>query len=131
MQMLKAVGGDVKKVGEEEVRGVDTTHYSATVDFDKFPAAVPASERAAVKKSIDNLVKLTGQRRIPVDVWVDDDKVVRRVGQTMKTKVPGAGSMQMKMIIEYYDFGTKVDVKAPPADQVQDISELAAGLRTS
>ena len=131
MQMLKAVGGDVKKVGEEKVRGVDTTHYSAKVDFEKYPAAVPASDRAAVKKSIDNLIKLTGQRTVPVDVWVDDDKVVRRFGQTIKTKLPGAGSMQMKMIMDFYDFGTKVDVKKPPADQVQDISELAAGLRTS
>ena len=130
MQMLKAIGGDVKKVGEEKVRGVDTTHYSATVDFDKYPAAVPASDRAAVRKSIENLVKLSGQRTIPVDVWVDDDKVVRRVGQTIKTKVPGAASMQMRMIMEYFDFGTKVDVKAPPAGQVQDISDLAAGLRT-
>ena len=130
MQMLKAVGGDVKRVGEEKVRGVDTTRYRATVEFDKYPAAVPPSDRAAVRKSIESLVKLTGQRSIPVDVWVDGDKVVRRVGQTIKTKVPGAGSMQMKMIIEYHDFGTKVDVKAPPADQVQDISDLAAGLRT-
>ena len=131
MQMLKAIGGDVKKVGEEKVRGVDTTHYSATVDFAKYPAAVPASDRAAVKKSMDNLIKLTGQRTVPVDVWVDDDKVVRRFGQTIKTKLPGAGSMQMKMTMDFYDFGTKVDVKKPPADQVQDISELAAGLRTS
>jgi predicted small secreted protein len=130
MQMLKAVGGEVKKVGEDEVRGVDTTHYSATVDFDKYPAAVPASDRAAVKKSIERLVKLSGQRTIPVDVWVDDDEVVRRVAQTIKTKVPGAGSMQMKMTMDFYDFGTKVDVEKPPADQVQDISDLAAGLRT-
>jgi hypothetical protein len=131
MQMLKAIGGDVKNVGEEKVRGVDTTHYSATVDFKKLPASAPASDRAAVKKTVDNLIKLTGQRTVPVDVWVDGDKVVRRVAQTIKNKVPGAGTMQVKMIMEYYDFGTKVDVKKPPADQVQDISDLAAGLRTS
>jgi hypothetical protein len=133
MQMLKAIGGDVKKVGDEKVRGVDTTHYSATVDFDRYPAAVPASDRAAVRKSIDSLIKLTGQRTVPVDVWVDDDKVVRRFGQTITTKIPGAGSMQVKMTMDFYDFGTKVDVTAPPAAPVQDISALAQGLggRTS
>ena len=129
LQMLKAVSGDVKKVGEEDVRGVSTTHYRATVDFAKYPAAVRAADRAAVRKSVDAIVKLTGQRTVPVDVWVDGDDVVRRFGQTLKTGT-GSATMQMKMTIELYDFGTKVEVKAPPAAKVQDITDLAAGGRT-
>ncbi len=125
MQMLKAVSGEVEKVGDEDVRGVSTTHYRATIDFDKYPLAVPAANRAAVRKSIDSLIKLTGTRTVPVDVWVDGDAVVRRFAQTTRMNVPGAGRMQMKQTIELYDFGTKVDVQAPPAREVQDLSELA------
>jgi len=37
--------------------------------------------------------------------------------------------MQIKQTIELYDFGTKVDVTAPPARQLQDVSvsDLAGG----
>lgn len=81
ISQLGAVSGDVEKVGEEKVRGVDTTHYRATVDFDRYPSLVPASQRAAVRASMRRLEKLMGSSTAPVDVWVDDDDLVRRYRQ--------------------------------------------------
>jgi hypothetical protein len=129
LQMLKAVAGDVKTVGEEDVRGVSTTHYSATIDLAKYPATVPATARAAVRRSVDQIARLTGTRTIPVDVWVDGDDVVRRFSQTLKMTVAGS-VMQTKQTMELYDFGTKVHVQAPPKSEVQDLSDLAGGLTT-
>ena len=34
------------------------------------------------------------------------------------------------MVAEYYDFGTPVDVQAPPQDQTMDGSKLLAGGQT-
>ena len=54
------------KVGTETLDGVETTHYTATLD----PAKIPNGAR---------LQKLTGASYQPVDVWIDSDDHVRRL----------------------------------------------------
>ena len=56
----------------------------------------------------------------PVDVWIGDDGLVRRI------RVEEGSS---PATIEFYDFGVDVAVQAPPTDQVQDIDDLF-GART-
>lgn len=115
----------------KDVRGVKTTHYKATVDLTKYPATVPAKDRADTRSTIDNLVKRLGDRRSPVEFWIGKDNLVRRYTQTLKLKIAGATS-SIKQRIEFYDYGTNVDVTLPPADEVQDLTgTAAAGLRSS
>ncbi len=125
LRQLKAAGGDIEKVGEEDVRGVATTHYKATIDFERYPELVPADERAAARASMRQLIKLTGARTAPVEVWVDDDDLVRRLEQTTKLTIPGAGPMSMVQQLELYDFGTKVDIEVPDPAEVADMTDLA------
>jgi len=125
LRQLKAASGDIEKVGEEDVRGVGTTHYKATIDFEKYPDLVPASERAAARASMRQLMELTGARTVPVEVWVDDDDLVRRLKQTMNLTMPGAGAMSMVQELELYDFGTKVDIDVPDPAEVADMTDLA------
>ena len=125
LRQLKAAGGDIEKVGEEDVRGVATTHYKATIDFERYPELVPADERAAARASMRQLIKLTGARTAPVEVWVDDDDLVRRLEQTTKLTIPGAGPMSMVQQLELYDFGTKVDIDVPDPAEVADMTDLA------
>ena len=56
---------------------------------------------------------------VPVDVWVDGDGQARKIAAT----VDHVG-VKAAIEIEYYDFGVKVDVNAPPADDVLDFSDL-------
>jgi hypothetical protein len=125
LQQLKAVSGDVEKVGEEAVRGVSTTHYRATIDFDKYPDLVPAEDRAAARASMRQLIKLTGSHTAPVEVWVGEDDLVRRFKQKLSLAIPGAPSA-IEQQIELYDFGAKVDIDVPDADEIADMSDLAA-----
>ena len=118
--------GDVEKEGEEEVRGVKTTHYRAVVDLRKYPELVPASEREEAERGIENLIEMTGEEEIPTDVWIDDDNLIRRMRQQMEMRIPGAGSIEMDMSFELFDFGRRVAIEPPPADDVQDVTDLAA-----
>jgi hypothetical protein len=121
MQVLEAVSGDVRKLGGEQVRGVDTTHYRATVDLRKYPSVVPEASRAAAEATVDKTIQLTGTRMIPVEVWIDGDNLVRRLEQKL-----AAQGMPITQRIELYDFGTNVDVEPPPARKVKDLTDIAS-----
>jgi hypothetical protein len=124
LQQLKAVSGEVEKLGEEPVRGVSTTHYRATIDFEKFPSLVPAKDRGAARASIRQLIELTGSSTAPIEVWIDEDDLVRRFEQKLKLASPG-GPSAIEQRIDLYDFGAKVDIDVPDAGEVADMSDLA------
>lgn len=119
LEYLRGVS-DVETVGEESVRGVDTTHYQGVIDLRQV-----AKEFPDAKESIDRIIELTTVDRVPADVWVDGDGFVRRMRldyQGMRFAPGQRGDMTMTM--ELYDFGAEVDVEPPPDDEVIDIQEL-------
>ncbi len=126
---LKTISGGVKKVGTEQVRGVDTTHYHATADFDRYPDAFPPDRRDAVRRSIKKIETLTGAKTFPMDVWIDSAHRVRRVhfAYPLKPSVGAAAgtSQPFSMTMEFFGFGTPVHVTPPPASQTKDFSELS------
>jgi hypothetical protein len=108
---------DVRKVGTEDVRGVPTTHYTATLDFTTIAEHAPADRRAAVQRSVDATLQQMkdGATTVPVDVWIDAQDRIRAYAQTMDMKV---GTMRIRE--ELYDFGTRETVTIPPKDEVYD-----------
>ncbi len=126
LRYLKAASGDVKRIGEADVRGVSTTHYKATIDFSRYPDVVAATDRAAVRRTISQIIKLSGSDTAPMEVWIAKDGVVRRIKQTIRTLLaPGVrGSIEQQ--IDLFDFGTPVKVSLPPRDETQDATDLAA-----
>jgi hypothetical protein len=101
--MLREASLETERVGEEDVRGEPTVRYRLTVNCEQ--ADVGCSGTAA-----------------PVDVWIDDDGLVRRI-QLEDNGDPAT--------IEFFDFGAEVDIEPPPADQVTDESFLGTGGMTS
>ena len=128
VRQLRAVSDDIEKVGREQVRGVDTMHYRATVELRRYPALVPAGERAAARDAIDQLIEMTGAATVPVDVWVGEDDLVRRLAQKLTLKGAG-GPSEIEQRFEFYDFGADVDVRIPPPSEVADVTDLAASGR--
>lgn len=65
-----------------------------------------------------------------VDVWIgDDDHLVHKMQIHYGMKLQGQ-TVDAVMTMELYAFGVKVDVVAPPANEVKDFSDLA-GLMTN
>ena len=126
LDQLQGIAGEVEKIGEEKVRGVDTTHYEASVDLHKYPDRLPPEQREAARQSVERLIDLTGRSSYPIEVWIDDDKLLRRMKLGYSIKIPGqAEEASFSMRMEFFDFGTPVSVEPPPEDEVTDISELA------
>ena len=132
LAQLKAVSGEIEKVGSEQVRGVETTHYKGSVDLRKSPETLPEQQREAARTSIERLIELTGSSTYPMEIWVDDDKLVRRMKIAYSFDVPGQDDKaRFQMTMELFDFGTPVDVTPPPKEEVADIRELARKLQAA
>ena len=118
LAMLEGVSGEITVVGEEEVRGVDTTHYHADVDLRK---AIESAGDVIDPEVFSQFTEQLGMTSIPVDVWVDGENQVRRMEMTMT--MPNTDTRILART-ELHDFGTDVDVSPPPADDVMDMTDL-------
>lgn len=118
LRALKAVGSS-RKVGSENIGGVATTHYRATIDPKKALTQIPDKQSAGALKQ---MLGSSGLSSIPIDVWVDRAGRVRRES----IKVDAAGT-SMNMTISFTRFGVPVDTTPPPADQVLDAGALLGG----
>jgi hypothetical protein len=123
--VLQALRGaaDVREVGHDVVRGVDTTHYATNVDLQKAIASAPANDRNDVRRALGML----GSTTIPVDVWVDAQGRARRMTVHADTSAFGTSGSAFTMTVELYDFGAAVDVQPPPADDTIDLTGLYGG----
>jgi hypothetical protein len=118
------------KVGTEQIRGTDTTHYRLDIDLDKAISEAPTEQRDALQK-VANLYTV---RTLPLDLWLDGEGRVRRYQQSLDTgiiRLPASLQTQgnpfgghITITYDLYDFGSAVDVQIPPADQVTDLNAL-------
>lgn len=113
-------GVDVVEEGVD-VRGASTTHYRATIQTEKAFDQVPEETREQLRELLEG----SGvPESYPVDVWIDEEGLPRRMRTTFETSPEGMGSISQAMTMEFFDFGVEVDVTPPPAEETVDISEL-------
>jgi hypothetical protein len=130
LKLLESAGG-VTKVGNEQVRGVDTTHYSASLDLATALSQLSADDRAQAEDQLGRVGIDPSSVKVPVDVWIDSDGLVRRVrigvqpsgGETSSNAPAATGTVT----IEFYDFGQPVAITVPSGDQVFPIDPSMLG----
>lgn len=131
LEYLKASGGTVTPVGHELVRGVATTHYKGAIDLNKVVDVLPSANRDQLRAALDKLIAQTGSPTIPVDVWVDAHRLVRRITMALAIAT-GAQQAQTRMTIELFKFGSTPAVTPPPQAEVYDATQAAlSGLSSS
>jgi hypothetical protein len=98
-------------VGAEDVDGVATNHYRITVDPAKYVEAMEFPAAMA-----DMLPK-----ELVTEMWVDADNLPRKFSQSMEVPAMGGGKPTTSTSEgTYSDFGTDVDIEAPPSSQVTE-----------
>jgi hypothetical protein len=128
LRYLRALSDRVEKLGTAEVRGVQTTHYRATVELRKVAELLPDAAREPARRSIEQLIELSGEPEMEMEIWVGQDRMIRRVEWSQSMKAPGTDqAVEATITSEYYDFGTKVSVEPPPEDDVRDVTDLMGG----
>ncbi|MGW6585831.1 hypothetical protein [Streptomyces globisporus] len=119
-QGVKALlaSGDVRKVGQEDVRGVSATHYSGTIDVAELTAKnseLDAKQLAAFKEQL----ALAGVTTQTVDIWVDENDLLVKKTERGEMKT---GTFNSTLF--YSDYGTEVPSDRPEASDTVDFKEL-------
>jgi hypothetical protein len=98
-------------VGAEDVDGVATNHYRITLDPSKYLAAMEFPAAMA-----DMLPE-----ELVTEMWVDADNLPRKFAQTIEVPAVGGGQPTTSSTEgTYSDFGTDVEIEAPPASEVTE-----------
>ncbi len=108
--MLKAMESPKKLelIGSEDVDGVATNHYRITMDPTQYLEAMdfPAAMAGMLPQEL------------VTEMWVDGDDLPRKFAQTIDIGAAGGGGSTTEGT--YSDYGTEVEIEAPPADQVTE-----------
>jgi hypothetical protein len=123
LSYLKSVGGNAHKLGTERIRGVQTTHYAATVNLHDYVRAVPAAQRAQARKAVARLISTIGSDELHLQVWIDDHHLARQISMSLAECV-ARQHLKLSVTVDMYDFGTHANVTLPSDSESYDITPL-------
>ena len=129
LQALEEVT-DVERVGVDEVRGVETTHYRGTYDVQTAIDGAEGVGRAILQSTLGASAAPT----IEFDAHLDDEGRLVRFSQEVELAggpQTGGQPLTSNTVLELYDFGTLVSVTAPPPADVRDGAPLLAALKAA
>jgi hypothetical protein len=123
LKLLQAISS-AKATGSETIAGVRTTHFHGVADY----AAMAKSGPPAIRKVAALSLKYTARRRVPIDVWVDDQKRIRRQRMLVATKAIGSTPAQTQTITtEFTSYGVDTSgIEPPSASKTHDVTDEVA-----
>jgi hypothetical protein len=133
LRLLQGSAVHAAEEGEESVGGDDTTRYNLVIDLEA--AAEEADDE--VQDAVDETVDRTRLDELGMDVWIDDDDLIRRVAYTLDldqaelSERDDEGSVEadpqgsVTVTVDYTDFGVEVDIEVPDDADVVDLDEDA------
>lgn len=121
LKFLKAVG-TVTDLGAQKIQGTTTEHYHATIDFNRYAAQAAPSKRASAARYAAVLKRVAGTTSLPMDVWVDARKHVRRIAMNMRLCTQ-EGPLTESIAMDLFDYARQPAVAPPPAGQFTDITD--------
>ena len=129
LDLLRLPIADVHVDGSDEVRGVLTTRLTATVDLttgDRPRPGAPEGE-APGDDAVAARFREIGLTELPVELWVGDDRLVRRLAFSIGGAASGRpGPAALTTTFDVYDVGEPVDVDVPSGPDVIAQADLRA-----
>lgn len=124
-QLLETLrgAGEVEVIGTQVIRGVEATGYRTEVDLAEAMKEIPEKYRELVASQLG---EVTGT--MPVEIWLDADGLPRRVVMDMSSMfgslVDQSGDGALSGSMDFYDYGTDVDIELPDASEVTSFDEF-------
>jgi hypothetical protein len=112
--------GDFTAVGQETVRGVETTHYKGAIDLAKAADNLSGPQNDEIEK----LLQSADVHQLPAEAWIDGDGYLRKLTLSF-SQLSSAPDEALDLTMELYDLGSTLEINPPPSGDVTDISDLA------
>jgi LppX_LprAFG lipoprotein len=127
LRFIQGLSPTATEAGKERVRGVDTTRYNGTIDFDRLLKVASDSDVDAVRSAFES------RRTIPMSIWIDSDARARRLDVTIETNGSEAtGNVDVRLTTvesyEYFAFDEPASITVPSASQVGDNPAVRAAI---
>lgn len=124
LDYLRAAG-KVEELGDATVRGVKTTRYKGSIDLELYAKQIEKKGGGkAAASAIRKVIELAGTSTMPVELWIDDDSLVRRMVWEQAVAAAGQTATTVKARMDLFDYGVAVKVVTPPADQTSSFADL-------
>jgi hypothetical protein len=117
---------------EEDVDGASTTQYTVFLDLEQVAGETDDDTGEAIEEGVDQ----TGITEFEMNVWIDDDDLIRRIAyvvdldQADRQEADAEGSTaevdpagQVTVTIDFTDFGADLTIDLPDEDAVVDLDE--------
>jgi hypothetical protein len=117
----------VGSTGGSTVDGVATTEYRADLDLSKLSASLPASVRGAAQQQLAKAEKTLGAAKLPIDIYIDADKLIREVTFNLSTDVSGT-TTPISLRMNFLSYGAQSAPVIPSASETFDASSLLKSL---
>lgn len=124
LDLLADADAEVYEVGQEEIRGVTTTHYRAIVDTASLAAGLTPEEQADLAAELGSGAIV----EVPMDVWIDAEGLLHRyvldlseaaLGQDGDSEFTGA-----TFVFDMWDHGQDLGITPPPTEEILTAEEL-------
>jgi hypothetical protein len=123
LAVLAAVGGGVEKLDQQTVRGHMTTRYKGSIDMAAAAKLLGEKGEAALQKQYEKIAEEV-PAPVPVEVWIDENGLVRQTRMVEPIPTTGGPSVTMDMRMQFYDFGAKPKIKLPPKRRTFDYTPV-------
>lgn len=134
LDALERVEGEVTGLGSDTVRGVDVEGFGFTLEGPQVWGRGDSVPSALRDLEIPAKAWLDAQNRVRrMEMEIDMGRVMQAAQEHMEREGTGEGGMgagmaalggTATMTVEFFDFGTRVDVAVPDSGQVTDIESL-------
>nr|WP_043264908.1 hypothetical protein [Streptomyces sp. CT34] len=106
---LLIASGKVQQAGKEDVRGVQATHYTGTVDVAEMAKMQAKSLSESDLKALQAQLQQAGATKETIDLWIGPDNLLVKKREQLDGKTASDST------VFYSAYGTKVSVTPPPA----------------
>ncbi|RSN48093.1 hypothetical protein DMC64_12885 [Amycolatopsis sp. WAC 04197] len=119
--------GRIIRSEQTQLDGVPVNHYFVEYDVKKqielfLGGDVPADQRAEIEKRLGDK-----DVRVPAELWFNAEQLPLKLTMDLTSVMKSTGASEageVKSTYTYSDWGTPVNVTAPPAPEVADYTEL-------
>ncbi|MFI0777839.1 hypothetical protein [Streptomyces sp. NPDC021212] len=121
VQLLMA-SGKVKKVGSEDVKGAETTHYTGTVKVSELTKMQSKDMSQSDLDALQKQMEQSGMETETIDLWIDSKNLLVKKREQAKSNNGPYDST-----VFYSDYGTKVTVQEPSSSDTVSFDQMAGG----